>query len=247
MNNTSYQEQLLEWQYELNRQRQGTEELIFVENCVDQAPTPRDFTYIVSNIYGPGVPNPDNPENADRLCGCNCYLLGKKCNSKQAKHCCPHMAGEQFPYSIAGKVKVAPGSPIFECNSKCSCPYDCANRVVQQGRMIPLCIFRTHNGRGWGVKAVEPIKANTFVTEYVGEVITSEEAERRGQQYDKKGMTYLFDLDFDDENAAFTIDAAKFGNISHFFNHSVSYLSELICSVDVKILLDQVPVHSQLQ
>ena len=73
---------------------------------------------------------------------------------------------------------------------------------------------------------MEPIKANTFVTEYVGEVITSEEAERRGQQYDKKGMTYLFDLDFDDENAAFTIDAAKFGNISHFFNHSVSYLLE---------------------
>lgn len=30
--------------------------------------------------------------------------------------------------------------------------------------------------------------------EYVGEVITSEEAERRGQFYDNKGITYLFDL-----------------------------------------------------
>ena len=221
MSNAHYQEQLCEWQYELNRQRRNKEDLIYVENEVDQAPTPRDFTYITSNVYGPGVPNPDNPENTARLCGCTCYLLGKKCNAK-AKHCCPDMAGGQFPYTIAGKVRIPPGSPIFECNSKCSCPYDCANRVVQYGRQIPLCIFRTSNGRGWGVKTLEPIKANTFITEYVGEVITNEEAERRGRQYDKKGATYLFDLDFDDENTAFAIDAAKMGNISHFFNHSVS-------------------------
>ena len=221
MSNAHYQEQLCEWQYELNRQRRNKEDLIYVENEVDQVPTPRDFTYITSNVYGSGVPNPENPENTAGLCGCTCYFLGKKCNAK-AKHCCPDMAGGQFPYTIAGKVRIPPGSPIFECNSKCSCPYDCANRVVQYGRQIPLCIFRTSNGRGWGVKTIEPIKANTFITEYVGEVITNEEAERRGRQYDKKGATYLFDLDFDDENTAFTIDAAKMGNISHFFNHSVS-------------------------
>ena len=97
---------------------------------------------------------------------------------------------------------------------------DCINRVVQHGRKIPLCIFRTDN-RGWGVKTLQPIKANTFVTEYVGEVITSEEAEKRGRAYDEEGETYLFDLDFDDDQM-FTIDAKKYGNISHFFNHSVS-------------------------
>lgn len=69
---------------------------------------------------------------------------------------------------------------------------------------------------------MEPIKANTFVTEYVGEVVTTEEAERRGQLYDQEGRTYLFDLDFDCDDNAFTIDAAHYGNISHFFNHSVS-------------------------
>ena len=52
--------------------------------------------------------------------------------------------------------------------------------------------------------------------EYVGEVITSEEAERRGQLYDNKGITYLFDLDYDE----FTVDAARYGNVSHFVNHS---------------------------
>ena len=48
---------------------------------------------------------------------------------------------------------------------------------------LKLCIFRTGNGRGWGLKTVEAIKKNSFVIEYVGEVITNEEAEKRGVQY----------------------------------------------------------------
>ena len=55
---------------------------------------------------------------------------------------------------------------------------------------------RTDNGCGWGVKTLEKIKRGSFVVEYVGEVITSEEAERRGEKYDAAGRTYLFDLDF---------------------------------------------------
>lgn len=215
-----YQEQLLEWQYQLNNQRKGLEDFIFVENDVDFTPPPKDFTYITSNIYRYPVPDPAHPDNISSLCSCHCYDLGKKCGPR-AEHCCPQMAGVQFAYTIAGKVKTPPGNAIYECNSKCGCPLDCANRVVQHKRVIPLCIFRTKD-RGWGVKTIEHIKPNTFVTEYVGEVITSDEAERRGQEYDEQGETYLFDLDFNDDNAPFTIDAAKYGNISHFFNHSVS-------------------------
>ena len=48
---------------------------------------------------------------------------------------------------------------------------------------VKLAIFRTSNGCGWGVKALEPIKRGSFVAEYVGEVITNEEAERRGEKY----------------------------------------------------------------
>jgi len=60
-----------------------------------------------------------------------------------------------------------------------------------------------------------------FVVEYVGEIITSDEAERRGKMYDSKQQTYLFDLDFYDEDATFTVDAYRYGNVSHFINHSV--------------------------
>ena len=68
---------------------------------------------------------------------------------------------------------------------------------------------------------MENIKAGSFVVEYVGEVITSEVAEERGKKYDAEGRTYLFDLDFNlGEENIYTVDAAFYGNLSHFINHS---------------------------
>ena len=220
--NPEYQQELLEWQFMLNQQCRKSEAFILVENRIDQAPIPWSFKYITSNLYGEGVPNPQSAEVGSMVCGCNCYLMGKKCSPKN-QYCCPKMAGAEFPYSLAGKIRLPPGNPIYECNSRCNCPQDCINRIVQCGRKINMCIFRTPNGRGWGVKTMEPIKPNTFVTEYVGEVVTTEEAERRGELYDQEGRTYLFDLDFNCDDNPFTIDAAHYGNISHFFNHSVSH------------------------
>uniref|UniRef100_A0A0L8G9I8 SET domain-containing protein n=1 Tax=Octopus bimaculoides TaxID=37653 RepID=A0A0L8G9I8_OCTBM len=52
------------------------------------------------------------------------------------------------------------------------------------------------------------------------EVITNEEAERRGKRYDAEGRTYLFDLDYNDGDCPFTVDAGYYGNVSHFVNHS---------------------------
>ena len=113
------------------------------------------------------------------------------------------------------------GSPLYECNKRCACDQTCTNRLVQKGRKHKLAIFRTDNGCGWGVKAMENIKKDSFVVEYVGEVITSEEAEERGRKYDAEGRTYLFDLDFNlGEENIYTVDAAFYGNLSHFINHS---------------------------
>lgn len=54
------------------------------------------------------------------------------------------------------------------------------------------------------------------------QIITTDEAERRGHIYDRQGSTYLFDLDYVED--VYTVDAAHQGNISHFVNHSVSVL-----------------------
>lgn len=72
---------------------------------------------------------------------------------------------------------------------------------------------------------MEMIEKHQLVTEYVGEAITQEEAEERGKIYDSCGQTYLFDLDFNDGECLYTLDAKKYGNISHFINHSVKLVS----------------------
>lgn len=52
-----------------------------------------------------------------------------------------------------------------------------------------LELFKTKH-RGWGVKARHDIVMGQFVCEYVGELITDEEADEREDD------SYLFDLDY---------------------------------------------------
>ncbi|XP_028933826.1 histone-lysine N-methyltransferase SUV39H2 isoform X2 [Ornithorhynchus anatinus] len=196
---------LQRWQEELNRKK-NHDGMIFVENTVDLEGPPIDFYYI--NEYKP-APGINLVSEATVGCVCtDCFF----------EKCCPAEAGVHLAYNKNNQIKIQPGTPIYECNSQCQCGPDCPNRIVQKGTQYSLCIFRTSNNCGWGVKTLEKIKRMSFVMEYVGEVITSEEAERRGQLYDDKGITYLFDLDY--ESDEFTVDAARYGNVSHFVNHS---------------------------
>ena len=211
-----YQQELRQWSAYLNLRCKGREASILVENKYDKFPIPKDFEYVCTNLYGRGVPNPADHEPVTY---CKCQKCGIGNNG-----CCPPQLEALFPYYSNGKVRVAPGKPIYECNSACACGPECCNRVVQKLRSVPLCIFRTGDAKGWGVKAVTEIKKNSFVCEYTGEVIMFDEAERRGAVANAKGLTYIFDLDFhsEDDGCSFSIDASKCGNISHFFNHSVS-------------------------
>lgn len=204
-------ESLRDWEQEINSITQGKPK-IKIENSVDLESAPQDFFYIEDYLPGLGVIIPEEPP-----IGCDCT----DCNSR-AK-CCYAQCEGSFPYTNSGKVRIRPGTPIYECNKRCKCGLDCKNRVVQRGSSVALCIFRTLNGRGWGVKTLNSIKKGTFITQYVGEVITSEEAEKRGKEYDAAGRTYLFDLDYntiDEQLCPYTVDAAMYGNISHFINHS---------------------------
>ncbi|XP_027022719.1 histone-lysine N-methyltransferase SUV39H1b [Tachysurus fulvidraco] len=181
---------------------------IFVENVVDLEGPPKNFTYINDYKVGDGI------YLNEVAVGCECT----DCLNSPLNGCCAGASQHKFAYNNSGQVRIRPGLPIYECNRRCHCGPDCPNRVVQRGIQFSLCIFRTNDGRGWGVRTMERIRKNTFVMEYVGEIITTEEAERRGHVYDKEGATYLFDLDYVDDE--YTVDAAHYGNISHFVNHS---------------------------
>ena len=49
-------------------------------------------------------------------------------------------------------------------------------RVVSQGLQLPLEVFKTSNGRGWGVRCSCDIPIGTFICDYVGRLLTDSEA-----------------------------------------------------------------------
>lgn len=184
--------------------------LIKVENLYDLEGPPKGFVYINKCLTMPGIKIPDEPP-----VGCECDV----CEPRSRK-CCGNQQSRSYNYRGKRRINIPPGFPIYECNKRCKCGVDCPNRTIQAGRKVPLCIYRTNTGCGWGVKALRKIYKGEFVCEYVGEIITHDEAERRGKIYDARGRTYLFDLDFNSSDNPYTIDAATYGNVSHFINHS---------------------------
>ncbi|KAF7695316.1 histone-lysine N-methyltransferase SUV39H1-A isoform X1 [Silurus meridionalis] len=218
---------LRRWEEDLNRicQHKGR---IFVRNDVDLDGPPRDFIYIHNYKIGSGV------VLNEAALGCECT----DCINEPVNGCCAGASDNLIAYNNNMQVNIQPGMPIYECNSSCQCGIDCRNRVVQRGIQYDLCIYKTANGRGWGVRTLEKIPKNSFVMEYLGEIITSEEAERRGQMYDQQGVTYLFDLDYVAD--VFTVDAAHYGNISHFVNHSCNPNLQ-VYNVFIDILDERLP------
>ncbi|KAJ9070205.1 hypothetical protein DSO57_1010899 [Entomophthora muscae] len=193
--------------------------VVSVYNDIDKSGPPENFTAINQNVFREGVIQP-----AGQAVGCTC---NRDCRLKpESTSCsCNHLQQTKslYPtYSGKGLLKFKTNNVIYECNSKCACPPSCTNRTVQNGRQVKIQIFKTED-KGWGVRALQKIKKGSFIMEYVGEVITSDEAERRGVLYDARQSTYLFDMDYEHghaEDCSYTIDACFFGNSSHFFNHS---------------------------
>lgn len=208
-NNKQHQKALKRWENEMNSISKDPAKIV-VENNVDLDGPPSKFTYINDYLPFDDIIFPDDP-----LIGCEC----KECD---VKGCCPDNNDAPMAYNKYKRLRnyVSSKEPVWECNRLCKCGPDCRNRVVQKGRQVNLCIFKTENGRGWGVKTRQNIKAGTYVTTYLGELINHDEAEKRGKEYDVIGNTYLFDLDYADSDTCYTVDAAHYGNVSHFINHS---------------------------
>uniref|UniRef100_A0A8C7PL54 Histone-lysine N-methyltransferase n=1 Tax=Oncorhynchus mykiss TaxID=8022 RepID=A0A8C7PL54_ONCMY len=181
-----HRQTLQRWEAQINSVG-GLTKRILVLNRVDLEGPPKNFTY----INGYKIFSPKWVEGISVAVGCECT----SCLENPVGGCCPGVSGHGFSYDEYGQVKVKPGE------------------VVQKGIQHTLCIFKTDNGRGWGVRTSEHIKRHSFIMEYVGEIITTEEAERRGQVYDRQGATYLFDLDYVEDE--YTVDAARYGNLSH--------------------------------
>ncbi|TGZ75277.1 hypothetical protein CRM22_000473 [Opisthorchis felineus] len=76
--------------------------------------------------------------------------------------------------------------------------------------------FWTGSERGWGLKTLVPIKAGSFVNEYIGDLIDEEEANRRLRFAHENNVTNYYMMKLDAQRI---IDAGPKGNLSRFMNH----------------------------
>lgn len=87
--------------------------------------------------------------------------------------------------------------------SRCPTGALCGNQRFQKRQYPKNKLIHTRD-RGFGLQAAEPIATDTFVHEYVGEIITHAENQARLKRYAKEGAKNYYLLTLDDE---YVIDA----------------------------------------
>uniref|UniRef100_A0A8D3C4H8 Histone-lysine N-methyltransferase NSD3 n=1 Tax=Scophthalmus maximus TaxID=52904 RepID=A0A8D3C4H8_SCOMX len=142
------------------------------------------------------------------------------------------------------QVHVADLSEIPRCNCRpadehpCSLDSQCLNRMLQYECHPQVCpagdscenqcfskrlyaeteVMKT-DGRGWGLTTNQALRKGDFVTEYVGEVIDSEECQQRIKRAHENHVTNFYMLTLTKDRV---IDAGPKGNSARFMNHSCS-------------------------
>uniref|UniRef100_A0AAV2IWI9 Histone-lysine N-methyltransferase EHMT1-like n=1 Tax=Knipowitschia caucasica TaxID=637954 RepID=A0AAV2IWI9_KNICA len=175
-------------------------------NAVDSELYPEDYKYIRENCV-------TSPMNIDRNITHLQYCVCKEDCSTSICMCGQLSLRRWYDQNGCLLPEFCREEPplIFECNHACSCWRNCKNRVVQNGLRVRMELFRTLK-KGWGVRALQDIPQGTFVCQYVGEIISEDEAEMR------QNDSFLFSLD-DKPQDQYCIDARYYGNISRFLNH----------------------------
>nr|XP_009860574.2 uncharacterized protein LOC100184753 isoform X1 [Ciona intestinalis] len=106
---------------------------------------------------------------------------------------------------------------MYECHSDlCPAGEKCQNQRFQKREYPSSEVFKTSWG-GWALRAKDLIKKGEFVSEYVGELVDSEECMRRIEDAHKNNVTNFYMLTIDKDRI---IDAGPKGNYSRFMNHS---------------------------
>ncbi|XP_053330544.1 histone-lysine N-methyltransferase ASH1L [Spea bombifrons] len=104
-----------------------------------------------------------------------------------------------------------------ECSpNTCPCGDQCNNQRIQRHEWVQ-CLERFRaEGKGWGIRTKEPLKASQFIIEYLGEVVSEQEFRNRMiEQYHNHSDHYCLSLD-----SGMVIDSYRMGNEARFINHS---------------------------
>ncbi|XP_032892654.1 histone-lysine N-methyltransferase SETMAR isoform X1 [Amblyraja radiata] len=189
-----------------------------VINGVDDEGLPPVQQYTPENVAGPGE---DLDPTEINLPGCDCLTASCKADTCT---CLQRFKGayDESMCLVDLKDKTSYSRPVFECNIMCKCSEACKNRLVQNGLVFKLQVFRTLM-KGWGLRTQEPITKGRFVCEYGGEIIGFLEASRRIQCQNSDDMNYIIALRehlSTGEILQIFVDPTHTGNVGRFLNHS---------------------------
>jgi histone-lysine N-methyltransferase SUV39H len=132
-----------------------------VTNDVDNERIDRGFRFIDKSVYGAGVEKSIAAAHFQAGCGCKADIdcaHDCDCLSDLDKD---NIVNPDFKnaYYTAGprkgllreEILEVGVDEIYECSHLCSCSENCPNRVVGRGRQFDIEVFRTDDGRGWGM------------------------------------------------------------------------------------------------
>ena len=130
-----------------------------------------------------------------RTSACPCYAAKRECDPDLCRSC--------------GACTDRPHAPASDGQR-------CRNDNISMKRGVRLLVGTSGvKEAGLGLFTQNALKKGDFVDDYVGEIVSQEEAERRGVVYDRQNMSFLFNL-----CSEFSIDATVKGNKTRYANHS---------------------------
>ncbi|KAK3176356.1 hypothetical protein OEA41_007679 [Lepraria neglecta] len=180
---------------------------VTVVNTVDDSSPPLGFKFIKENVIGKGVHRATDEfmsgctcrKDNGRQIGCEylaCECLEDSATTKDGKKVFPYSARKIDPGCLR-PFYLQGGFHVFECNEKCNCMSNCLRCKVD-------------------------LKTGQFIDTYRGEVITHEEAERRGnKRHSDDQENYFFSMDrWEDGSEGYVCDGMFMGGPTRFINHS---------------------------
>lgn len=156
------------------------------------------FTYIKNNVY---LARHSKKSKDDIGAGCECTLTPK-----------------QVAAGVSGCGRECLNRVMsIECDRDCQLGELCSNQRFQKHKNARCAVFITEM-KGYGVFASTHIPKNTFIMEFVGEVVTMTEFKKRSKEYAKKKLRHCYVMGASSGNHL--IDATQKGNLTRFINHS---------------------------
>jgi histone-lysine N-methyltransferase SETMAR len=147
---------------------------------------------------------------------------GCRCTGACAVDCPCLQYGSFYAGELLDLAALERESILQECSDLCSCSASCQSRLTQRGIKAQLQL-RFTSPKGFALHALCDIPAGRYICSYVGEIISTSEAQKRWQRLEAaKQSNYILVLreHLKDSTLKTCIDPATQGNIGRFLNHS---------------------------